>query len=180
MAATAICVPAFARLRRTGGRPARSPNAVTDTTHCGLQTRSPPAIPAPSGTGFEPHAVSQFLYSCRRCLCRRAERDDERCDTRAHRLDIRGVLGNRLAAQVMWRGPVQPKMPAFDEHVRGTATRASGALTTARIVARTQQDTGGLTATRDDAIDHREFAQFREAGSPSMALRSPSGTFGSQ
>ena len=42
-------------------------------------------------------------------------------------------------------------MPAFDEHVRGDCNPGVGRAHHCRIVARTQQDTGGLTATRDDA-----------------------------
>ena len=45
--ATATVSPGVAPLRRTGARPSRSPSTVTEITHCGLLTRSPPTMPAP-------------------------------------------------------------------------------------------------------------------------------------
>ena len=36
---------------------------------------------------------------------------------RAHRLDVGGVLGDRLAADVVRRRPVQPEMPVLHQHV---------------------------------------------------------------
>lgn len=69
------------------------------------------------GFGFVPHAVGQFGgLRCGR-IRRRTEGDDEGGGACAHRLDVGGILRNRLAAHVEWCRPVQPEMPICDQHV---------------------------------------------------------------
>ena len=105
---------------RTGARPARSPSTVTETTHCGLLTRSPPTMPAPDPASLVPHAVGQLDRPARRACQPGAPNATTNAVARsAHRLDVGGVLRDGFSADVMRRRPVQPKVPAFDQHVGG-------------------------------------------------------------
>lgn len=65
---SAMTSPGRAPLRRTGARPPRSPSAVTDTTHCGPDTRSPPTMPAPNRSA-SCHMPSATSTACAVSVC---------------------------------------------------------------------------------------------------------------
>ena len=79
-------------------------------------------------------------------VARRAERDDERRRRRTHRLDVGGVLRDGLAADVMRRRPVEPEVPALDQHVGGHHGPAVGGDDHGRVVTGAEHDRRGLIA----------------------------------
>ena len=94
-------------------------------------------------------------------VARRAERDDERRRRGAHRLDVGGILGDRLAADVERRRPVEPEVPALDQHVGRHHGPAVGGGDHGGVVAGAQQDGAAAPA--------RSTSRSITANSPSSA-----------
>jgi len=106
----------------TGPQHRRAAGQITEHGHRHDPLRagdqiSPDDVGADPG-GFVPHSVGQRVDLCGSGFGWRTEADDERGDARPHRFDIGGVLRHGFPADVMWCRPVQPKVPALDQHVR--------------------------------------------------------------
>ncbi len=110
-----------------------------------------------------PHSVGQSQHLLRGSVTGRAECDDERGGPRTHRLDVGRVLRDRLAADVVRRGPIEAEMPALDEHVGGNHRLPAAYRHHRRIVARSQRDSLGLIAASHQSVDDAELAKPGQA-----------------
>ena len=111
-------------------------------------------------SGLRPQPVGQVADPGRRGRRRRAEGDDERGGTRPHGFDVRRALGDRLPPHLVWRGPVQPEVPALDEHVGGQDRSAVGGVDDRRVVARADPDPGPARPARDELLDDGELTRL--------------------
>ncbi len=159
---TASCEPGRAPDRSTGARPPRSPSTVTDTTHCGLLTRSPPTIPASNRpASYHIPSASALTWAAER-FRRRTEADDKCGHPRAHRLDVGGVLRHGFTANVMRRRPVQPKVATFHEHVGGYHHPAVGGRYHRAVVAGPDNHIARRGPAAGQSVDHLELTDLAE------------------
>ena len=115
-------------------------------------------------TRFGPHPVAEFGHLCRRGVRRRAESDHEGRHPRTHRLDIRGVLRNRLAAHVMRAGPVETKMTTLDEHVGAHRDPSVRRIHDGGVIARSHPNSGRPASSGIQPVDHGELSQLLQRG----------------
>ena len=113
--------------------------------------------------GLLPHPVGEFERLRGRGVTGCAERDDE-CGRRGtHGLDVGGVLRDGLSADVVRRRPVQPEVPALDEHVGGHHCPAVRRDDDRGVVAGTDGDHRRLFAAGDEPVDDGELPQPGQA-----------------
>ncbi len=107
-----------------------------------------------------PHAVDERVHVRRPSVTRCSEADHECRGPRAHRLDVGGVLGDRLTADVVRRRPVQPEMPILHEHVGRYHGATVPGRDDRRVVAGPQYDRSGLPTAAHHPVDHRELTEL--------------------
>ncbi|CNW00718.1 Uncharacterised protein [Mycobacterium tuberculosis] len=107
-----------------------------------------------------PHSVDQRARLRRRRLSGCSKADHERGGPRPHRLDVGGILGDRLAADVLRCRPVQPEVTILHQHVRRHHSATIAGRHQRGIVAGPEQYRGGLSAPPHQPVDHGELAEL--------------------
>ena len=155
-----------------------SPSTVIDTTHCGLLTRSPPTITAPIRPASS-HIPSASALTCAVGVSGGAPKPTTNAVTRpAHRLDIGGVLRDGLTADIVRCRPVQPKVPALDEHVRRHQHTTVSGQHHRCVVTGSESDVARLGPTPGQPVDHPELADLAQRAIGSAAAHITSSPIG--
>ena len=135
--------------------------------------------PDDAGAGFVrfgPQTVGEFLRRCGSGVRRCAESHDEGGRARAHRLDVGGVLRDGLAADVVRGRPVEPEMPALDQHVGGDHHPAIGGVHHGGVIARAHRHAVGHAPARHQPVDERELAHLTHRGIRTLGHGTPPDT----
>ena len=151
-----------------GSRPleqhGRAPTEIAERRHRDHPLRGADQVAADdaraASAGLLPHAVGQRLTASVAVSPGAPNATTNAVAARTHRLDVGGVLRDGLAADVMRRGPVQPEVPALDQHVGGHHGAAVGCSHHGRVVAGAERDPRRLIAPADQPVDDRELAEL--------------------
>ncbi len=159
-------------LDRTGAGDRALAPEITEGRHRDHQLIAVHQVPARDGTArarrLDPQTVGDALDDPDRGVGRTTERHDETGGTRPHRHHVGGVLRDGLATDIGRRRPVEPEMPALDEHVGTHHEPSVGRGEQRGVVAGTEQHLRALLTTGVDPVDHGEFTQLTHRPRPAV------------